>query len=151
MVSFSEPQPISPRIRRPERTLSPGARGARGATRINRESMFVIILTYVKPIRVVEQHLEAHRQFLREHFEAGRFIASGRRVPRTGGVILAEASSKQVLEEVMAGAPFVQLGIAEYEVIEFSPTMYDPEMVPVIRKRRAKIHVPSLWDPVGAG
>lgn len=90
--------------------------------------MFVIVLTYVEPLEVVDRHLAAHVEFLKKQYEAGIFVASGRRIPRTGGVILARAESLHALQEVLGQDPFCVHGVAEYEVIEFSPSMAAPEL-----------------------
>ncbi len=57
----------------------------------------------------------------------GVFVASGRTVPRTGGVILARGSRAEVLELVRQD-PFHVHGVAEYTVTEFVPTMTSPEL-----------------------
>jgi uncharacterized protein YciI len=90
--------------------------------------MFVIVLTYLEPLDVVERHLVAHVEYLKKQYEAGVFIASGRRIPRTGGVILARAGNRHALQEILKQDPFCVHGIAEYEIIEFSPSMAAPEL-----------------------
>jgi nucleoside-diphosphate-sugar epimerase len=55
--------------------------------------MFVIVLTYIKPPGEVDRLIGAHNAYLERNYQNSRFIASGRRVPRTGGVILARAAS----------------------------------------------------------
>jgi uncharacterized protein YciI len=89
--------------------------------------MFVVILTYTKPLDVIDSHLEAHVEFLKKSYEEKVFIASGRQVPRTGGVILARAASKEALQEVLSQDPFYRNGVAEYQVIEFVASMAAPE------------------------
>ena len=84
--------------------------------------MFVVKLTYRRPIEEVESHLAEHVEFLNAQYDAGVFIASGRRVPRTGGVILANGVEKAELEKILELDPFKREQIAEYEVIEFVPT-----------------------------
>jgi uncharacterized protein YciI len=37
----------------------------------------VISLTYIVDLTTVETQLEAHREFLRQHYETGVFLASG--------------------------------------------------------------------------
>ncbi|KDN13519.1 hypothetical protein SALWKB12_0374 [Snodgrassella communis] len=59
-----------------------------------------------------------------DHYDAGHFIASGRQVPRVGGVILCCASSKDAAEAILQGDSFYIHQIAEYEVIEFVPNKY---------------------------
>ena len=82
--------------------------------------MFVVLLTYEKPLAEVDRLMKEHMRFLQEQYDAGIFVASGRRVPRTGGVILARGTDKGTLEEIMARDPFVREGAARFEVIEFN-------------------------------
>jgi len=49
--------------------------------------MFIAILTYKKPLSEVDKYLQAHRDYLAEHYAAGDFIASGPQNPRIGGVM----------------------------------------------------------------
>lgn len=85
--------------------------------------MFVISITYKKELSEVDKHIKNHVAYLEKYYEKGNFIASGRKVPRTGGVILAKASSKKELEGILKEDPFNVANVANYEVIEFSPTM----------------------------
>lgn len=88
--------------------------------------MFVVLLTYKKSLEDVEKYLAEHVEFLDAQYAAGVFIASGRRVPRTGGVILASSVDKARLEAILARDPFKREGIAEYEVVEFLPSKMKP-------------------------
>ena len=90
--------------------------------------MFIVVLTYKVAIEEVEKHLEAHVEYLKKQYESGNFIASGRKVPRTGGVILSNMESKQALEKVLSQDPFNINGVADYEIIEFVPTMTSKEL-----------------------
>ena len=85
--------------------------------------MFIISLTYKAPTSVVDEHLAAHVEFLKEQYAKGNLLASGRKIPRTGGVILSNISGKEDLEKVIAQDPFNQNGVADYDIIEFVPTM----------------------------
>ena len=86
--------------------------------------MFVLLLKYIKPIEEVEKELGNHIQFLEKYYSLGKFICSGRRNPRTGGVILCNAESREEIDRIIKEDPFYANDIAEYEVIEFSPTKY---------------------------
>lgn len=46
--------------------------------------MFIINLTYHQSIDVVETHLENHIAWLKKYYAQGVFVASGRKIPRTG-------------------------------------------------------------------
>ena len=85
--------------------------------------MFIVSLTYTSPLEEVDIHLEAHVAYLKEEYANGSFVASGRKVPRTGGVILSRLDSRAELEAVLAKDPFAQAGIAEYEITEFVASM----------------------------
>ena len=86
--------------------------------------MFIAILTYKKPLEEVDRFLQAHREYLAEHYAAGDFIASGPQIPRVGGVILIKAENRTSVDAIIAQDPFDINGIAEYQTVEFSPTMF---------------------------
>ncbi len=84
--------------------------------------MFLFLLTYVKSISEVERLLPEHIRYLEKQYRAGRFLCSGRKVPRTGGVILCHFPSREEAAEAMAEDPFFKEGIAQYELVEFVPS-----------------------------
>ena len=86
--------------------------------------MFIAILTYKKPLEEVDRHLQAHREYLAEHYAAGDFIASGPQTPRVGGVIMMKAENRAVVDAIIAQDPFNINGIADYQIVEFTPTMF---------------------------
>lgn len=88
--------------------------------------MFIISLQYHRPIEEVEQHLTGHITWLQRYYQQDVFVASGRKVPRTGGVILARSIARDELDRILAEDPFN--AVATYEVTEFAPTMTAPEL-----------------------
>jgi len=88
--------------------------------------MFIVTLTYLKPVEEVDALMRDHVAWLETGYADGLFIASGRRVPRTGGVILARSGDAQALHETLARDPFVIHGAARCEVVEFTPSMTAP-------------------------
>ena len=86
--------------------------------------MYIVNLNYIKEISEVEKHLEEHIKFLEKYYEMGKFICSGRKNPRTGGVILLNAESLSEVENIILEDPFNINEIAEYEITEFFPTKY---------------------------
>jgi uncharacterized protein YciI len=81
--------------------------------------MFVLLLTYSSPLEEVDALMREHVAWLKEQYAAGRFVVSGRRVPRTGGVILARGDDREEIERIAARDPFVAGGVATCEVIQF--------------------------------
>lgn len=90
--------------------------------------MFIVILTYKVPLEKIEVHLENHIIYLKEQYRVGNFLASGRRIPRSGGVILAKVADKSELESILKQDPFNQNDLADYDIIEFSPSMTCKEL-----------------------
>lgn len=86
--------------------------------------MFIAILTYKQPLSEVDRFLTAHREYLAKHYDAGDFIASGPQTPRIGGVIMMKADSRKAVEVIIAEDPFHINGIADYQIVEFTPTMF---------------------------
>lgn len=86
--------------------------------------MFIAILTYKKPLEEVDRFLAAHREYLAEHYAAGDFIASGPQTPRVGGVIMIKADNCASVNSIIAKDPFNINGIADYQIVEFTPTMF---------------------------
>ncbi len=86
--------------------------------------MFIAILTYKKPLEEVDHFLQAHRDYLAEHYAAGDFIASGPQTPRIGGVIMIKADNREAVDSIIVQNPFNINGIADYQIVEFTPTMF---------------------------
>jgi len=88
--------------------------------------MFIVTLTYLKPVEEIDALMDAHVAWLKRHYDDGLFIASGRRVPRTGGVILARSGDEAALRARLARDPFVIHGAACCDVVEFAASMTAP-------------------------
>ncbi len=86
--------------------------------------MFIAILTYKKPLEEVDCFLHAHRDYLAQHYAAGDFIASGPQNPRVGGVIMIKAAHREEVNAIISQDPFKINGIADYQIVEFTPTMF---------------------------
>ena len=83
--------------------------------------MFVVALTYKVPDEIADFHRPAHMAWLKDAFDAGVFLASGRRVPAKGGVLLSKVD-RETLDNSLAKDPFFSNGVAEFEIIEFTAT-----------------------------
>lgn len=90
--------------------------------------MFIVSLTYTAALEQIDAHLEAHIAFLKEHYDQGHFLASGRKVPRTGGIILVAASSREAVEAIVQNDPFSIHNLATYDMIEVAISMSAPEL-----------------------
>lgn len=86
--------------------------------------MFVLILKYVAPIEKIDELIPAHRQFLDKYYLRNKFICSGAQFPRTGGIILCNATDKEEAKQIIAEDPFCIFKAAKYDIIEFTPSKY---------------------------
>ncbi|PIE10706.1 MAG: hypothetical protein CSA72_06410 [Rhodobacterales bacterium] len=93
------------------------------ALRPSEQNLFVVDLHYIASLEEIEPEIDAHVEFLEENYAAGHFIASGPKVPRTGGVIIATAKNREVLEQILTADPFHAKRLARYTITEFRPTM----------------------------
>lgn len=84
--------------------------------------MFIILLNYTKPMVAVEAVIPAHIDYLDRYYQLDKFVLSGRKSPRTGGVILCQAKDKDEVWSIIAEDPFFIQKVAEYDVLEFLPT-----------------------------
>ncbi len=81
--------------------------------------MFVIELQYKVELAQIDAHMKAHMAYLRKHYASGMFVASGRKIPREGGVILAVGKHREEIERIASEDPFVAHGLADVRVVEF--------------------------------
>lgn len=84
--------------------------------------MFIINITYKKDLEEVYQFLNEHLEFLNAQFELGNFLASGRKIPRTGGIILSNVEKRSELNKIIDKDPFKINQLADYELTEFTPS-----------------------------
>jgi len=95
--------------------------------------MFIISLTYIVSLEELDQHMAAHVKYLKKYYKKNVFIASGRKVPRTGGIILALANSKEQIEKIITEDPFYKHELAEFDITEFLTSQYHPELTSLLK------------------
>ena len=81
--------------------------------------MFIIELVYKASLEEIDAHMAAHVRFLKKYYAAGKFLVSGRKKQREGGIILAVGKDREEIEAIAAEDPFHRLGLADFRIIEF--------------------------------
>jgi uncharacterized protein YciI len=83
------------------------------------------IIRYRKPLEEVLVHQDAHRAYLRGLKEKGMLIAAGPMTPRFGGMVMLRVGDDDAaaLDAIRDGDPFVQSGVAQYELIGWNPVI----------------------------
>lgn len=79
-------------------------------------------MTYKVPLEIIDQHLEHHIDYLNKQYELGNFHASGRKIPRTGGIILSKIENQDDLLAIIEEDPFKKNNLVDYALTEFIPT-----------------------------
>jgi uncharacterized protein YciI len=96
--------------------------------------MFVIELIYKAPLSKIDAHMKAHMAFINAQYAAGRFVVSGRKVPRDGGIIIAIGHNRQEIDLIMRQDPFCSRGLADVRVIEFRASQKAKDAADLIAK-----------------
>ena len=87
--------------------------------------MFIVSITYTSDISEIDKHLNEHVTYLDNQYKLGNFLLSGRKEPRTGGVIISNVNSRKELDEILNLDPFFREELASYDVTEIVPTKAD--------------------------
>jgi uncharacterized protein YciI len=94
--------------------------------------MFIITLTYTKPIEVIDALLASHRDYLQMGYQKNYLVASGPKHPRTGGILISQLTDRGALEAFLKGDPFALNDAAQYDIVEFTPVKFHPDFQPFV-------------------
>ena len=90
--------------------------------------LFVAVLTYLRPLAEMDAAGPDHVAWLQRGYDDGSLLASGRRVPRTGGIIIARGTDVAEVEAHLRTDPFQQRGLASAEMYPFEAVMLSDAM-----------------------
>lgn len=85
----------------------------------------IAIIRYRRPLDEVLGVVDEHRSYLRSLYEAGTLLASGPLDPRNGGALLLRVPDDAVwatLDAVRDNDPYVRSGMAQYELLPWTPS-----------------------------
>lgn len=89
--------------------------------------MYFIELSYKATMQEIDKWLSLHKEYLSPFLQSGKIMLSGRKVPRTGGFILADFASAAELEEFINNDPFYKQQVADYKTMQLEPTGFGPQ------------------------
>lgn len=90
--------------------------------------VFVIKLTYVKPVDEVDRFLSDHKAWVKKGFDEGVFLLSGGLRPRTGGLLLALGNDRGAIETRVSQDPFIVNSVASACIMEVMPSSLDERL-----------------------
>jgi uncharacterized protein YciI len=83
--------------------------------------VFIIDIEYTVGFEKIDPLITEHFEFLKKYYDAGLFIVSGRKEPRTGGIIVVKNNDREFVEKIMMEDPFYRENVATYLLTEFIP------------------------------
>ncbi len=87
---------------------------------------FIIEITYTVALDRLQETLPAHRAFLRDGYERGLLLCSGPQSPRLGGIVVARAETRALIDAFFANDPYALESCATHRIIEFEPVLHQP-------------------------
>lgn len=84
--------------------------------------MFVIDLTYKVELDIIDKYLASHIKFLEDYiYNRNKYITSGKKNPRTGGIIIIDNITYNEITKLIKLDPFYTKNLAEFNIVEFTP------------------------------
>ncbi|MFC3654967.1 GTP cyclohydrolase [Xanthomonas hyacinthi] len=97
--------------------------------------LYILSVSYTKPFSVVETHFPAHVEWLQERYRSGMILAFAKKVPLTGGIVIAAATDLETLRGEIEKDPFVIGAVAAYDITEIEPTRINPRLLDFAQDR----------------
>ncbi|MCJ8319416.1 MAG: YciI family protein [Colwellia sp.] len=94
--------------------------------------MFLINMVFTDITKLTDKLTEQHRDYIGKEYLQNKLMFGGRKVPRTGGIILSKHQSQDELIKLLDADPFIENGVASYSIIEFVPVMASREFENVL-------------------
>jgi uncharacterized protein YciI len=91
----------------------------------------IAILRYRRPLDEVVAAVDEHRAYLKTLKDKGILVASGPALPRNGGMLILRVPDDDIipsLDRIRDDDPYYQRGLAQYELIQWAPTIGKDEL-----------------------
>jgi uncharacterized protein YciI len=92
--------------------------------------MIVVSLNYIVDIARIEAARPAHVEWLKQGLADGVLLTAGRKVPMTGGLLIARGTIDEV-RAWCATDPYALQNLAEYDFTEVAPALFAPGLEPL--------------------
>ena len=90
--------------------------------------MFIVLLKFSTNRERAGELMDGHNAWLKRGFDDGMFLLAGSQLPGPGGMVLAQAESRDLLEVRIGEDPFVAEDVVSTEIIEIAPAMADERL-----------------------
>ena len=85
---------------------------------------FLVEITYTLPIEKISEITPLHRAFLQTGYDQHLLLMSGPQNPREGGIVIAKAETKEIIETFFQKDPYNINKMATYRIVEFEPVLH---------------------------
>jgi len=81
--------------------------------------MFIVEISYIQPVTMVEPHVATHGAWVKKHLESGAIVFAGPKKSGLGGILGMRAPDRAALESILAEDSYAVARVAEYHVVDF--------------------------------
>ncbi|CAM2966044.1 YciI family protein [Vibrio neptunius] len=96
--------------------------------------MYLVDLNFTDMSKITPALTEQHKKYLEQQYQSNLLMFGGRKVPRTGGLLISAHPTKEELVDVLASDPFIQSGAASYVITEFIPVMASERYADIVER-----------------
>jgi uncharacterized protein YciI len=85
--------------------------------------MYLVDMSFTNMEKITPELTDKHKSYLEQEYKSNKLMFGGRKVPRTGGILISQHASEHELKQVLNSDPFVKSGAVAYSITEFIPVM----------------------------
>jgi uncharacterized protein YciI len=85
--------------------------------------MFLVDMNFLDMDKITVELTHQHKTYLEREYQSNNLLFGGRKVPRTGGVLISQHATEQELRQILDSDPFIKSGAVSYSITEFIPVM----------------------------
>lgn len=96
--------------------------------------MFLVDMKFLDMDKITVELTQQHKAYLERQYQSNTLLFGGRKVPRTGGILLSQHATEQELRQVLDADPFIQSGAVSYSITEFIPVMASKDYTQILEQ-----------------
>ncbi len=85
--------------------------------------MYLVDMSFKDMTKITPELTNKHKLYLEKEYKSNKLMFGGRKVPRTGGILISQHANERELKDVLNSDPFVKSGAVSYSITEFIPVM----------------------------
>jgi len=94
--------------------------------------MYLVDMNFTDINKITPELTKQHKDYISQQYESHLLMFGGRKVPRTGGILISKHPTKTELVDVLESDPFIKSGAASYAITEFVPVMASEKYADIV-------------------